>query len=203
MRQYNKAIKYYRRVLKIRPNSIPVLNGLGICFLHKGKPKKALDYYMRTSRNGAYPVFILNGMAGCYLEMKDYENADACIEDILDENEKDYHAWRNKGQIQAAQGYWYDAIKYCNIALDINPIYYEAWWIKSTCEYELYMREDAIKSLKKFLMYVPIEFDKIIDQAKVLLRELEDDVKWEERANKMAHFSFTLRDPSDRLFGKK
>tara|TARA_B100000965_G_scaffold218828_1_gene183130 strand:- start:1175 stop:1717 length:543 start_codon:yes stop_codon:yes gene_type:complete len=70
-----KAVQIFKDILKINPDSTPILNGLANCYFQLNKPDLAEEYYLQCLKNESSNIQILNNLALLYLRNKNYNKA--------------------------------------------------------------------------------------------------------------------------------
>jgi len=87
-KQYDKAIKYYRKALSIK-NSPGILNNMGVCYALRKSYKKAYNLFLIAHHINKYAVGTLLNLARCCQEMNLHSSAIKYLHEYLEDGYDD------------------------------------------------------------------------------------------------------------------
>ncbi len=91
-REMRKKIAEFMMRIKENPKDIDALEGLGSIFMQMGAWDKASFFFERALRFKGEDTDIQWDLATCYFYLKDYKDAAAMMERVVQERKKDYPA---------------------------------------------------------------------------------------------------------------
>jgi tetratricopeptide (TPR) repeat protein len=119
--QYEKAIAYYKEVIKSDPTCTDAYMNIGICYDHLGDHSSALDFFdMALELYPLYPKAWLN-KAITYQHVGNIDEALNCFDKAIDVNKNYTLAFYNKGVLLMEIGNYRLALESFTKALDIDP----------------------------------------------------------------------------------
>nr|WP_252187763.1 tetratricopeptide repeat protein [Anaeromonas frigoriresistens] len=86
---YNEAIRYFHKVLILKPNQVDALNEIGLCYANLGKFDEAISKFDKAieMRPKEYQILCNRGMT--YLQEGNIDKAETDIEKAFEMNPKD------------------------------------------------------------------------------------------------------------------
>jgi Flp pilus assembly protein TadD len=150
-----KAMKYYRKSLQLKPNDIEALNNLGISYLNMGQSDKAVELYLHALRLNPDHPETHNNLGNAY---KAKGSSDKAIEhyQIALKLRSDYaEAHYNLGYIYGDMGLTDIAIRHYQITLTLNPDFADAHNNLGIAYYKKGQVDKALKHLRVALKLKP------------------------------------------------
>lgn len=98
MQDYEKALKYYEKVLKYKPSQVDALNEIGLCYMSLGQINEAIKHFKRGLNINKNDSEIMCNIAIAYIQIGEYQDAEKYINQSLEINPKDEItlAWQEK-----------------------------------------------------------------------------------------------------------
>ena len=118
---YLKAIKSFKKAIKINPQFISALNNLGIVYQSLKKDHEALKYFTDILIINPKLFVIQNHVALLYLKINNIEKAMNCVNNSLNENNTYINAYFTKGKIYEKMNKHDDAITVYKKGIEIDP----------------------------------------------------------------------------------
>ncbi len=119
--QYEKAISYYKDVIKSDPTCTDAYMNIGICYDHLGDYSSAIDFFdMALELYPLYPKAWSN-KAITYQHMGDIDEALSCFDKAIDLDKNYSLAYYNKGVLLMENGDYRLALECFTKTLEIDP----------------------------------------------------------------------------------
>tara|TARA_B100000674_G_scaffold489107_1_gene502521 strand:- start:60 stop:617 length:558 start_codon:yes stop_codon:yes gene_type:complete len=155
------AIQVFKNILKVKPDSIPILNGLANCYFQLNKLDIAEDYYLQCLKNDTSNVQILNNLALLYLRNKNYEKAKQILQKSLLINIDQENIVEKIGFCLIQTKLYSEASEFCEKFLKKYP---ENKFLLSYYEKSLFKigkNIDGLKLLQKQTGFIQFDDDKV------------------------------------------
>ncbi|MBC7101588.1 tetratricopeptide repeat protein [Methanothermobacter sp. KEPCO-1] len=120
-KEYQKALKYYDKALKINPEYAEAWNNKGIILKELKKYKKALKCYNKALEINPELIEAWNNKGTTLQELGKYEEALECYNKALEINQKSIETLTYKGITLSKIGKYKKALKCFDKALKIDP----------------------------------------------------------------------------------
>ena len=92
LKQFDKAVDEFKKVLEISSNSQHARIGLGFCYLDQGKIEDALNEFSQASNLGSGNEHVHQGLGSCYQRKKQFDQAADEFKKALALNPDNYYA---------------------------------------------------------------------------------------------------------------
>lgn len=155
----NKSVSRVEQLFNIAQESLDKGDNL--------EAKKALQSLLILEPNN---IDALRMLAVAYMNMYDYSNAKETLLELLNLNPNDDLAHNLLANVLHKLGEDEDAIIHHQKAIELDSTYGPYYYNYANTLYDLGQKDEAIKYYKKAL-----ELDSTLDEAKKILKELEDD----------------------------
>ncbi len=120
-RNYDEAVQWLEKALRLRPEDARNRYNLGIAYLHLGKDEKAREQFIRAEERGRNDVAMLEKLGEAYTRMKDYERSKEIYEEILKKNRRNVRVLARLGEIHYEKGEYDRALEFFRRITDIEP----------------------------------------------------------------------------------
>ena len=155
--KYKKAIKYYRKILKIDSSDAGAWNNMGLSYKELGKCEEAFTCFEKTISLDAKNTIIdkklkaipFYNLAGVYDKLKNYEKAKLYYNKCLELYPEHVESLNNLGTGYMGLHDYENAIKCLDKAIQINPEFPLAWYNKACIESMKHNLITSIEYLKK------------------------------------------------------
>jgi tetratricopeptide (TPR) repeat protein len=119
--QYEKAISFYKEVIKSDPTCTDAYMNIGICYDHLGDYSSAIDFFDMTLE--LYPLYpkAWQNKAITYQNMGDFGEALRCFDKAIDLDKNYSLAYYNKGVPLMENGIYGHALECFTKMLEIDP----------------------------------------------------------------------------------
>ncbi|MDJ0647779.1 MAG: tetratricopeptide repeat protein [Xenococcaceae cyanobacterium MO_188.B19] len=153
--KYEEAIKFFNKVLEIKPNHDEAWNNLGVALGDLGKHDEAIASFDKALKIKPDYDLAWNNRGGALNDLGKHDEAIASFDKAL-EIKPDYDlVWNNRGVVLSHLAEYEQAIASYNKALEIKTDYYEAWHNRGVALSHLDKYEEAIVSYDKALAIKP------------------------------------------------
>jgi len=177
MKEYNKAIEFFKKVLIIEPDHadskekmkllIKIIQNSSIKNyyidgLHNYKVKnyhKAVYYFIKVMNLKPYSFKIYWYLGKTYYKLKEYSKAINAYLTAISINPNDYRMYFNLGSAYDKIGDYVEAVKAYKNAINLNPVYFKAYYNISCVYDELSQYSNAVEFFKKSLDIDPKHCD--------------------------------------------
>lgn len=169
-REYKKAIKWYKKILKEEPLNMLALLGMGNAYNNLGDYVKAEKYFNRALEIDKENEYALAGLGMTYLNKGDNQESEKLLTKSMQINSSTYSCpYEGLGILYFQQGKTKEAQENFKKAIEINP----------TIEYKkynglarIYIKQGKLKEAKE-LLNKSIQNYPYDNEAKELLKEIE------------------------------
>jgi tetratricopeptide (TPR) repeat protein len=163
LKDYNKAIDNYKKILKLKPDDFTANFGIGNALFQEKRYDEAAPYYEKvlTLNPDDYSLYIF--MGATFLNRKRYDEAIEYFKKSLKVKHNGPISYYLIGVCFANQKKYEKSVEYYKKALKINSDYGEAYQGMADALLKLGKYKDSIEYYKKTLEYKPFIF-KMIDQ---------------------------------------
>lgn len=110
MRQFNKAILYFKKAVEIDSGFFDAFVNLGNTYRITSKYSDALKAYSRAQRLQPHNPQLLNNIALVYKDLGDFKTSERLLKDAIRFEQAPVNAWSNLGLVYKAQGQISEAI---------------------------------------------------------------------------------------------
>jgi tetratricopeptide (TPR) repeat protein len=150
LRRYNEALECIDKALEINPMSFYAWYNKGLCYQEINDHQKSLYCFDKAiALNNTFDVLISKGKS--HIEMKQFDEAMDCFQQILDSEPNNLAALTSKILCFLAMGQLYDALTFAKISLMILPSTPILMFMKAHIEDSLGMKQEAINSYGIFI----------------------------------------------------
>ena len=132
VKEFNLAIKCYRKSITINSNFADGYNNLGIVYKEKGDLKSAIQNFNKALKIKPNYAEALNNIGVVYKDSEDLDLALKNFKEALEIKPNYPDAYNNIGNVLKDKGFLDEAIKNYNQAININPNFTEAY--NNKCE---------------------------------------------------------------------
>lgn len=140
---YNRAERYYERVLEFSEDDPIPLRNRGLLNLYMEDYSKSKEYFSQALEADGSDLEANLGMIKVMLQTGDIEKIEDRLNPLLDSNPEDPEVWFLKGEESRLKGRWGGAIQFYNQALSQDDNYTEAQLMKGKVLEENDMLEKA------------------------------------------------------------
>lgn len=141
----------YEKILEKEPDTVEVINLLGVIFLQLKKYDKSILLIKRAINiNPKHPA-LYNNLANALGGLKKFNEAIEAYNKAIELNPNYTEAYSNVGIVFKNLGKFKEAIRVLNIAIDKNPNYTPALHERGQCYFELGDYKEAIKDFYKLI----------------------------------------------------
>lgn len=141
---YEKAIRFYDKVLRIYPKYIEALNGKGICFYYLHKYDKAIDCFDTILEIDSNNSSVWRSKGDCLKNLYKYDEAIDCYNNALSINPENQFTLKSKAHVLLSMRK-YEGIR--EILSKIKPEYAYGWIDLSKMYLEINDFDNALKCL--------------------------------------------------------
>ena len=121
--EFNKALLYFKKSLRINPDYYAAYNGLGLIYYKKNKYNEAEKFYKKAiEKNNNYIQAILNLVELLLLEKK-YDDAIKLLQNSIKNNLKNYKLYNSLGHVYCFNKDYRSAEKYLKKSLELKSDY--------------------------------------------------------------------------------
>ncbi len=158
---FQEAIKIFKNILKIKPNSTPVLNGIANCYFQLNKFDLSEDHYLLCLKSEPLNIQILNNLSLLYLRNKNFDKALQILQKSLKIKIEQENIISKIGFCLIEMKLYSQAITFCEKFLEKYPknnfliSYYEKSLFKTG------RNIDALKILQKQSGFIQFDDDQI------------------------------------------
>jgi len=151
VKEYEKAILYFKRVIQINSGHEKALHNIGLCLQKVNKFDESIKYYEKTLEINSKNFKAWNNMAISFMKLEEYNVAIIKYNQALELNPNNKVNWNNKGICLKMIDEYEEALKCQNRALDIDSKYIKALIEKGNCLASLCDFEGSIECYKDVL----------------------------------------------------
>jgi len=175
-KEYDEAIKYFDKALKLKPEYADAWSGKGYALYMKGDYSEAEECYdkalelMPDFKKVWYNKALLLGQMGKYREAEEF------FDKILTGNPGNYRVLYNKGVALDKQGKHEEAIECFDRAIEKAPGNFDIWYNRGLSLFNLKKYEEAIKCFDKSLEINP-KNSKTLKKKEETIKFLKENVK--------------------------
>ena len=163
LRRYNEALECIDRALEINPMSFYAWYNKGLCHQEINDHQRSLYCFDKAiALNKTFDVLISKGKS--HIEMKQFDEAMDCFQQILDSEPNNLAALTSKILCFLAMGQLYDALTFAKISLMIVPSTPILMFMKAHIEDSLGMKQEAINS---YGIFISIADDSLSEQLRM------------------------------------
>jgi len=122
---FEKAIEYFERALKVDKNFSEAWNNLGVAYEKTGKIDEAIASYNKAVANPMYrnPEKAYNSLGRIYYRSRQYDKAIDSLTSALRRVNDYYPSYYNLALCYNAKGYYGDAASALMRAIELDPLY--------------------------------------------------------------------------------
>jgi protein O-GlcNAc transferase len=124
---YDSAIKYIKRALKLNPDNAEAYTNMGNAYKNKGQLDKAITSYEEAIKLKPHLAMAHNNLGSALQEQNLLDEAVTCYQKALKLEPDLYMAYNNLGVIMLEKGHLDEAAKYCRKAIALNPGFADAY----------------------------------------------------------------------------
>ncbi len=154
IKDYNQAVKFLLKILKLQPNSSNIYVILGIIYQNQKKYQKAMQYY-KTAIGLNDNIDALNNLGVIYKELGDYNQALIQLNNALKKDGKKASIYYNIGNVYKSLDDYSKAIIFFKKALEYDSNFKPVYNNLGTVYEELKEYDDAISIYQKGLKIDP------------------------------------------------
>lgn len=115
------AIRYFKRALDMQPDSVDVLNHLGLAYHDEHLYSQAIDEYKACLLHDSYNYACMTNLGGTYLEMSLNAQAETLLDKARKLEPERNEAIVNLGYLADSRGDWKNAVKDYVDAITVYP----------------------------------------------------------------------------------
>ncbi len=148
-RNFDKALLFFNKCLKFKPDFYQALINKGTCLQYLDKNLEALDCYEAALKLNPDFVDTYYNLANCFLKLKKYENAIKNYNKVIKNNPNYFKAFYNKGICLEELENYKEALENYNIVIKTKYDFSQAHLHKGNCLQKLKLYEDALLCYKE------------------------------------------------------
>jgi len=117
---YDKAMKYYQKVISLNPKHFKAYHNIGNIYFHKNIYKKAMKYYQKAIDINPKSDETYNNIGNIYLNNNEYDKAFEYYYQTIELNPKNTNPYNNIGVLYNRKNEHNKAIEYYKKSIKIN-----------------------------------------------------------------------------------
>ncbi len=187
LKEYEKTIDYYKKILLIDGNNSEAYYSLGVCYQYMEKNELALEYYKKAVEFNPDNIGALNNLGLLYSALKNYEEAEKHFNNALKVNPEYFCTLLNLGGIRLGIDRFEEALQCFDRALTIllkdntdNENISKAYTNIGVVHYRRKNLDEALKFFNKAIELYPQSLIAHYNKAELLLISGEFDEGWKE-----------------------
>lgn len=185
-RQYAQAVSDFSESLKLKPDSVGVLNNRGKAYYHQAAwPEAIADFDAAIKMNPNHFV-ALNNRALCQIALKQFDDALRDLNSALKLNSDYPEALNNRGVVYVAQDKPKKAIEDYTAALKLHDGNVEVYGNRSYAYRQAGQTDLAIADLRTAIGLAPMDFKPVNDLAWMLATSESSTPQQQQEAIKLA-----------------
>ncbi|UCC94800.1 MAG: tetratricopeptide repeat protein [Candidatus Omnitrophota bacterium] len=153
------SIRFYERTLEQEPQSLRVLNNLGLDYRNRGQYEESVSLYERALAINPDYAIAHNNLGLVYYDMGRYQDALESYKKAIKIDPNNEEAYNNVGLLYYKLKQYQDALTFYNNALEINPKYARAYHNIGLIHYDRGEIEEAISLYEKAIELNPNHID--------------------------------------------
>lgn len=190
LQEYQKALDDLNVAITLNPKDPVTYNNRGVVFFFMKKYDKAFEDYNKAKDLDPFYADVYSNLGHIFYLKGNQEEAIRNFFKALDLSPtKPEYVYNNLGAIYADRKEFQKALKYLKKSIEINPKYAEPYFTLGMIYIYKGEIEKAKEALKTFINNAPPHYDVWVEQAKQVLRFLEQDLN---ANNKEVIFDFVL-----------
>lgn len=167
---YDDAIKYYNHILKSSDTVNPIIfQKIGFAHQNQGNYRSALNFYNKYLLAHENDIWTLKHMASCYKQLKRYDRAMECYENIEQLQPNSVANTLNTGNCLFESGNYADALQYYLKVDFMDGAKHKAWRPIAWCSFLTQNDQRALNYYDKIITEDKASIQDYINRGHVLL----------------------------------